>query len=487
VNICRLFLLMAVFSYVPGWSTALAENQETVDLSAEVLKDKIHGGLLGQLLGNLNGLPHENKYIQNPGNVKSYTPALPKGARTDDDTDIEWVYIIEMQHSGDLFIPYKRIRKLWQVSMNKRVWCSNLYARNLMDLGIDPPFTGCIPLNPWAEFNISGQFLCEGFGLIAPAMPQTAAKLGLHYTRVAIDGEPAQTTQLFTAMIATAFMESVIEKLIEAGIQALDRQSRIFEIVHDVKNWHSQYPDDWRITRRLIRDKYTKHNHTKRDWNGYELNTASIIGSLLYGQGDFVETTRLAFNFGWDADCNAATAATIVGVVKGRKWMDRQGWDILDRYTNKTRTGMPKDETITRYGDRLYEIAQKVILVNGGKKTELNGTQIFQIIPQNPQCVESLTSPAKRIIQLKQKLIPQVNNDLIGTDQQRACAAYLAICLNENENIANQHPAEWQHAISIFKNKYTNILKQIFQAPGPAAEEIQAKFIRAGLKYRKNE
>jgi hypothetical protein len=48
-----------------------------VQLPVEVLRDKIRGGLLGQLLGNLNGLEHEMKYINEPGNVQKYTPALP--------------------------------------------------------------------------------------------------------------------------------------------------------------------------------------------------------------------------------------------------------------------------------------------------------------------------------------------------------------------------------------------------------------------------
>jgi len=62
-----------------------------------------------------------------------------------------------------------------------------------MDVGIKPPLTGRIAVNPWSVFNISGQFVCEAFGLIAPGMPQTASKIGLHYTHVTIDGEPAQS------------------------------------------------------------------------------------------------------------------------------------------------------------------------------------------------------------------------------------------------------------------------------------------------------
>ena len=65
---------------------------QIIEIPADVLRDKIRGGLLGQMIGNLNGIPHEMDYIEQPGNIKEYIPSLPEGARTDDDTDFEWVY-----------------------------------------------------------------------------------------------------------------------------------------------------------------------------------------------------------------------------------------------------------------------------------------------------------------------------------------------------------------------------------------------------------
>ncbi|MBN1457878.1 MAG: hypothetical protein JW912_08500, partial [Sedimentisphaerales bacterium] len=214
--------LFTVFVYAVSFCGVLqagAEGQSAgvITLTADQMRDKIRGGLLGQLLGNLNGLEHEFKYFDSPGNVESYTPALPKGAWTDDDTDFEWVYIYIMQQENEIFLSPSRIATLWKERINRRIWCANLYARRLMDLGFEPPLTGNTKLNPWAHFNISGQFLCETFGLIAPAMPRTAAAIGLNYTRVAIDGEPAQATQLFTGMIATAFVCDDIDEIIDAG------------------------------------------------------------------------------------------------------------------------------------------------------------------------------------------------------------------------------------------------------------------------------
>ena len=88
-----------------GWGV-VARGAETVrDLPVEELRDKIRGGLLGQILGNLNGLPHEMRYIDEPGAVTAYTPALPDGARTDDDTDLEWVYLCAMQRHATTMLP----------------------------------------------------------------------------------------------------------------------------------------------------------------------------------------------------------------------------------------------------------------------------------------------------------------------------------------------------------------------------------------------
>ena len=383
---------------------------ETINLPADVLRDKIRGGLLGQILGDLNGLPHEMKYIAEPGSVTGYTPSLPQGAWTDDDTDFEWVYVKVMQDEDCLLLTPGRIVRLWKERINKGIWCSNLYARQLMDLGIEPPLTGMAVFNPWADFNISGQFLCETYGLLAPAMPRRAAQIGLNYTRVAIDGEPAQTTQLFTSMIATAFVKNDIDALLDAGLAAIDSNSVIAQIVHDVRNWHKEHPDNWRAARRLLKDTYSKHNGAMRDRNGYELNTGSVIAALLYGGGDFVKTLTAAFNFGWDADCNAATAGTIVGVMKGYREMLAQGWPIVDRYRNTTRENMPSDETITSFADRLIDLAEKVILEQGGERAVKDGKIIYRIHRQEPACIQRMESPDRQTADLTAKLAEEIDH-----------------------------------------------------------------------------
>ncbi len=471
-----------LFTQSPHVTAQHTNDGKLVELPAEVMWDKIRGGLLGQMLGNLNGIPHEMQYISDPGDVPKYTPALPDGARTDDDTDFEWVYIDAMQRQGTLFIPANKIAELWKTRINRRIWCSNQYARVLMDLGLEPPLTGNIALNPWADFNISGQFLCETFALIAPGMPQTAGRIALHYTRVAIDGEPAQTTQLFTAMIATAFLTDDMSEILDAGTASLDRESVLNEIVGDVRAWHRQYPNDWRATRLRIKQKYSRHNGEMRDRNGYELNSASVIGPLLYGNGDFAETLRLAFSFGWDADNTAATAGTILGVMKGYRWMMAQGWDIRDRYRNTTRDFMPEDETITSFADRLIALAEQVIAKNGGERVAGAHGVIYRIPAETPANVSPLPTLLGEVDRMKAQLRGEIAAALQpdADPRSRARAAYLAIALGISTEFRSAHPAEWNNAIDDLK-AYPQVAQVLFHhSPVPAAEPIRRRAREAG-------
>jgi len=458
--------------------------QPAVDISAEVLRDKIRGGLLGQLLGNLNGLPHEMKYIAEPGNVTQYTPALPQVAWTNDDTDFEWVYIKVMEDENCLLLPPQRISRLWRERINQRIWCSNLFARQLMDLGIDPPLTGTPVFNPWADFNISGQFICETFGLIAPAMPQTAGRLGLNYTRVTIDGEPAQTTQLFATMIATASVENDIDAVLDAGLSAIDPNSKVSQIARDVRRWRREHPDDWRATRQLLKQTYSQCDGQMRDRNGYELNTGSTLAALLYGQGDFVKTLIMAFNFGWDADNNAATAGTILGVMKGYRWMLAQGWPIVDRYKNTTRRNMPDDETITSFADRLVDLAERVIIEQGGERLVSDGRIAYRIHSQQPKCIQRMESPDAQLANLNARLRAEIEEAITHptSKQQSARAAYYAICLGLAESIRNEHPQPWSDAVAALSGD-ENVVQAIFyHSPTPLGDKLREKALAAGLQ-----
>ncbi len=453
------------------------------EISAATLQDKIRGGLLGHLLGDLNGLPHEMKYIDKPGDLMEYIPALPDGAWTDDDTDFEWVYLCAMQQRHRILLSPGEICQLWKKHINRYFWCANQYARQLMDLGIGPPLTGLVFINPWSDFNISGQFVSESWGLISPGMPQTACRIGLNYTRVAISGEPAQTTQLFDTMIARAFFTSDTNEIIREGINALDPHSRVREVVLDVSRWYREDPNHWKLTRQKVKEKYSLYQGEMRDRNGYELNTAAVIAALLYGKGDFVQTSLTAFNFGWDADNNAATAGTIVGVICGYQSLMSHDWQIKDRYRNTTRDDMPVDETMTTFGDRLISLAEENIIQHGGRRVPKNGKPHFSIMLEDSQNVEPLPDPALEFARWREKGKKEIEEGLQQqlSGKKQARAAYLAIGLGLAPHFKSQYPARWEKALQSLKG-YPKLLQVLFfESPTPAGDQLRSRALAAGL------
>jgi hypothetical protein len=480
LSICALLLQF------PFAASGLAQQPpRIVEIDADLLEDKIRGGMLAQVIGNLNGLPHEFKYINEPGHVEHFTPSLPKGAFTDDDTDIEWVYLRAIAKRGENFLPNADIAALWKRHINRRIFAANRFARDLMDLGIEPPWTGNVGLNPWSDFNISGQFICESFGLISPAMPQTAARLGVHYTHVAIDGEPAQATQLFTTMIATAFVETDIDKILDAGTAAVDPKSEIAKVVTTVRKFCRDNPNDWKKTRLAMKDRWQTHGGIVRDRNGYELNTACVIAALVYGKSDFIETLRTAFNLGWDADCDGATAATVVGVIKGRRWMNNQGWNIKDVYRNTTRDDMPNDETLTGLENSAIEAARITIKKNGGELIANDGHRVYRIPTEAAANIEPLATAADQLASLRKQFAPTLEKDLTIHGVTRARAAYIAICLGETKKMKRESPKEWSAAVAELE-KYPAVVHNAFKSPAPIGDPLRREAEEAGLHDPKN-
>jgi hypothetical protein len=287
-------------------------------------------------------------------------------------------------------------------------------------------------------------------------------------------------------MIAVAFTTDDLEEILNAGVAAVDSESVIRQIVAQVRAWHSESPDNWRRTRGLVKRKYSRHGGAMRDRNGYELNTASTIAALLYGGGDLTETLRIAFNFGWDCDNNAATAATVIGVIQGRRWIENQGWDIRDVYRNTTRDSMPEDETISTFADRLNAVAETVILNQGGRKMIRAGKAMFVVCTQEPANVRSLAPDAgtvtRRDAQLQQyEMAGFAPNATAG---QRARAAYIAIARGAAADLRQQRPEDWRRLVASL-NENGRVPRAVSAARHlPAGKALFERAAAAGVQFK---
>ena len=166
-------------------------------------------------------------------------------------------------------------------------------------------------------------------------------------------------------------------------------------------------------------------------------------------------------------------------MVKGRKWIDAQGWKIKDVYVNTTRDDMPARITIGDFGATLCALARRSILANGGTEVAAAGPA-YHIAVQRPANVEPLPRPLDRGEPLRRELLARVDKDLSGDDTARARAAYLAVCLGEAERYAKQRPDDWRRALDLLKQR-RGLIRAIKEAVPPTAQTIQKRAAAAGL------
>ena len=357
-------------------------NAQTKRISSSVLEDKIYASWLGQIIGNIYGLPHECAYIDDPGPEKfpyGYGRNLNSlkqngGAFSDDDTDFEYLYLLKMEKYG-VEPTYEELAEAWMYHVRDRVWLANRGALGLMHFGLTPPVTGMKEYNPhW--FQIDPQLINEIWAVTAPGMTDYAVSKSEWAAKITNDSWGVEPTMFYGALYSAAFFENNINKLIETATKYLPENGRFRKTIADVKDLYKKYPDDWKAARQEFAQKYY-HNEpeeTRTIWNSI-LNGGCAILALLYGNGDFQRTLDLACAIGFDADNQTATLCGLFGVMNGTKGLPKEllypieGWELPfnDIYKNVTRFDMP-DGKLTDMATRTKMLAEKVILKNGGRK-----------------------------------------------------------------------------------------------------------------------
>ncbi len=369
-------------TYVAAMLICTAAFAQTKKISMKELEDKIAGAWIGQMVGNIYGLPFENKFIENPGNQTDwpygYSKSLAKlkqynGAFSDDDTDVEYLYLTLMEKYGNE-PTYAQMRDGWMYHIRDRVWLANRAALGLMHYGFTPPFTGSKEYNPhW--YQIDPQLINEIWAYTAPGMMGYAANKSAWAARITSDDWAISPTIHYGAMYAGAFFEKNMKKLIVDALQYLPANDRYANTVREMVALYEKYPNDWTKARAAMAQKYyvEEPEMTKTIWNA-NLNGACGILSMLYGKGNLQLTMDLGCAMGFDADNQTATVGGILGVMYGASSFPAaltrpiEGWSkpFNDRYINITRYDMP-DASIQDMIARTVKQAIDVVVEHGGK------------------------------------------------------------------------------------------------------------------------
>ena len=331
-------------------------------LSAAAYLDKVYGAWKATLVANHSGLDLQGLYIDEPGPPGAFSLLLLDEWSTDDDTLIEWVdlHILET-HGPDPSA--EQIRDEWVDHLNHDIWVSTRRARDLMDEGLLPPETGNAVNNPDGAWSIGAQFQTELFGMLTPGMPDVAAEYAERFARITSSGPAVEASLFYAALYSLAFFDNDLPALIAAARQRANHEGAIAPIVDNVSRWHQESPQDWRATRRKVRNAYD----TDPTWWASRVNFAVTIMALLYGDGDLLKTIEIAALAGWDADNNMATAAGLLGLIHGYAALPEVIRASSDVYFNEDVTGdLPRYETVPEIARRTQRLAERMIRRAGG-------------------------------------------------------------------------------------------------------------------------
>lgn len=294
-------------------------------------EERVYAGVLGKIIGVYLGRPVENwsyeGIMERLGEIEYYihdklnVPLIV----TDDDISGTFTFLRALPDYGNTKeITAEQIGQTWlnYLIENRTVlWWGGLgnstehtaYLR--LKNGIPAPKSGSMALNGQVVAEqIGAQIFIDGWGMVAPGEPDLAAELARRAASVSHDGEAIYAAQVVAALVAQGFVESDMGALLDTATSLIPKDSLIFRLIADLREWRIAYPD-WRKARELLSQEY---GYDKYGGNCHVIpNHGLIILSLLYGDDDFQRSLMIVNTCGWDTDCNSGNVGCILGVKNG--------------------------------------------------------------------------------------------------------------------------------------------------------------------------
>lgn len=284
------------------------------------LLDKIHGCWYGKCLGGAAGAPVEGvKAIIKTDNFEEiFNPDLPN-----DDLDIQLLWLDVLERKGvnltscDLADAW--LEKCWYPFSEYGYFLKN-YER-----GIKPPYSGIIN-NSFFKEGMGCPIRSEIWAVINPGNPDLAVKYAYNDACLDHSDNSVYAEQFLAAAQSIAFFEDNVANIIVKALEYVPSESKLYECINyviDCCNKGMNYID----ARRFV---LTKYSHP--DFTNVVQNLAFVVIGLLYGKGDMRDTINISLKCGYDTDCTCASAAAIVGIVKGYKGLGEEITELIKDY-----------------------------------------------------------------------------------------------------------------------------------------------------------
>ncbi|MCG6188574.1 ADP-ribosylglycohydrolase family protein [Maribellus maritimus] len=321
------FTVLLLGECTQGFSKSVTKKELKTKLTKAELQDKIKGGWAGQVIGCTFGGPTEFRY--NGTMINDYQP-IPW-----DENRCLWYYKNSPGLYDDVYMDLTFVEVFEKEGLDApaashalafahadyRLWHANQAARYNILNGIMPPESGYWENNPHAD-DIDFQIEADFAGLMAPGMVNTASEICDKVGHIMNYGDGWYGGVYVAGMYSLAFVLNDVNYIVTEALKAIPEESQFYQCIHDVIQWHNEYPNDWKQTWFEVERKWSADigcpDGVFRNFNiDAKINAAYIVIGLLYGEGDYSKTLEISTRCGQDSDCNPASAGGILGTMLG--------------------------------------------------------------------------------------------------------------------------------------------------------------------------
>lgn len=291
---------------------------ETVEITRDVMTDKVKGAWAGKMIGVMYGRPMEFAVTDRMyTDSVDWKPENVAGALGEDDIYGQMCFMSTMERIG-IDAPVDSLAHDFAYA-GFALCHANLQGRKnyLAGLRGDDIST---PENNIHCDDIDFQIECDFIGFINPCMPASTDSICKRVGAVMAAGDGLYAGMYLSAMHAMAYECSDIDSLVVRSLDAIPAESGCAAIVKDVLECYRNNPDDWTAAWKMLNDKWAPYDVCTPylPFNiDAKLNEAYIVTALLYGGGDWKRTMDIAVGCGQDTDCNSSNAAAVLGIIHG--------------------------------------------------------------------------------------------------------------------------------------------------------------------------
>ena len=348
--------------------------------------NRVYGCWLGKCVAGTIGAPYEG--AKELFDIK-FAPSMIESMLPNDDLDLQVLWLSVLEEKGINFTS----DDLADAFLNRCRYAPGEYAyfKKNYARGIHPPMSGAYNNRYYIE-GMGCPIRSEIWACVSPGNPRLAADLAAKDGILDHAGNSVLAEQFLAGLEAAAFFERDLDKLLDIGLELIPSDSKVAGLIRDVRGW-CKSASDWRYVRgRIIRD----YGHP--DCTNMYQNIGITLLALYFGGMEFIDTTIIALNCGFDTDCTCATAGSILGIIRGA--------DYLIGKHGLGDQGFILGVNAPRRSDRVLDLAEDTCLMGLHFAEHLNKDVIITNAPRPPEI--TLTPPPAVRISVDYQGIPAI-------------------------------------------------------------------------------